>query len=167
VNNLPFESEGLASARRVDPLEVIPSPKSATKQERRRAYCRKRSGRLQSPQFKCGPPAVEPRSTTSPSSGFTNCESASSDSETATCNKSLSNSNFDCEADFDIHSISYSQKVGVIYLASPIKASTAASNLNKFPAKKPFKCSVQNSCRMVLKEIPIPTWPTHYSDAYN
>ena len=56
VNNLPFESAGLAVARRVDPLEVIPSPKSATKQERRRAYRRKRSARLQSPQFKCGPP---------------------------------------------------------------------------------------------------------------
>ena len=64
--------------------EVISSPKSATKQERRCTYRRKRSVRLNFPQFtyrrkrsarpnfpqfKCGPRAVEPRS--SPSSSFT------------------------------------------------------------------------------------------------
>jgi len=103
VNNLPFESAGLPGA-------VISSPKWAKKQERRRAYCRKRSARTNSPQFKCGPAAVEPRSITASSSGFTDCESASSDSETATCNKSLSNSNFDCDDDSDIDSISSSEK---------------------------------------------------------
>jgi len=44
-------------------LEVIPSPKSAIKQEFRRAYRRKRFAR--------DPPAVEPRSITPPSSSFT------------------------------------------------------------------------------------------------
>jgi len=61
-------------------LEVISSPKSATKQERRHAYRRKRSARLNSPPFKCGPSAVEPRSITSLSSFFTDCESASTSS---------------------------------------------------------------------------------------
>ena len=49
VNNLPFESAGLAGARRVDPLQVIPSQTSVTKQERRRAYRRKCSARLRPP----------------------------------------------------------------------------------------------------------------------
>ena len=40
---LRLESAGLAGARRVDPLEVIKSPTSLTKQERRRAIRRKRS----------------------------------------------------------------------------------------------------------------------------
>ena len=59
LNNSPFESAGLAGARRVDPLEVIQSPISLAKLERRRAYCCKRSTRLRSPPIKCGPPAVE------------------------------------------------------------------------------------------------------------
>ena len=37
VSNLPLAA-GLAGARRVDPLKVIKSPVSLTKQERRRAY---------------------------------------------------------------------------------------------------------------------------------
>jgi len=62
VNNLPLAA-GLAGARRVDPLTIIPSQTSVTKHERRRAYCRKRSTRLKSSPFKCGPPAVEPQFT--------------------------------------------------------------------------------------------------------
>ena len=50
-------------------LEVIQSPKSATKQKRRHAHRRKRSA--------CGPPAVEPRSITSTCSSFTDCKSDS------------------------------------------------------------------------------------------
>ena len=42
---------GLAGARRVDPLRVIESPVSLTKQERKRAYRRKRYTRLKSPPF--------------------------------------------------------------------------------------------------------------------
>ena len=57
----------------------------------------------------------------------------------------FSNSNFVCDADSDIDSISNSEKVGVIYVAS-----TSVSNLNKFPEIKPFKCSIQNSRRIVL-----------------
>jgi len=60
LNNLPFESAGLAAARRVDPLEVIQSPTSLTKQERRRAYRRKRSARLKSPEFKCDSLSLHP-----------------------------------------------------------------------------------------------------------
>ena len=41
MNNLPLAA-GLAGARRVDPLKVVQSPVSITKQERRRAYRRKR-----------------------------------------------------------------------------------------------------------------------------
>ena len=59
MNNLPLAA-GLADARRVDSLKVIQSQTSVTKQERRRAYRRKRSARLKSPPFKCAPPAVEP-----------------------------------------------------------------------------------------------------------
>ena len=55
ANNLPLVA-GLAGARRVGPLKVIQSPVSLIKQERRRAYRRKRYARL-----KCGPPAVEPQ----------------------------------------------------------------------------------------------------------
>ena len=71
VNNLPLESAGLAGARRMDPLEVIKSPISLTKQERRCAYRRKRSACFISPPFKCDPPVVEPQSVNSPSSVFT------------------------------------------------------------------------------------------------
>ena len=69
MNNLPLAA-GLAGARRVDPLKVIQSPASLTKQERRRAYRRKRKARIKSPPFKCGPPAVEPQYILSHSSFF-------------------------------------------------------------------------------------------------
>jgi len=49
----------------------------------------------------------------------------------------------------------------------PIKASTLESVLKKFPARTPFKCSVQQSCSIVLNKIPILAWPTNYSNAYN
>ena len=52
--NFSFESAGLAGARRVETLKIIQSPMSATQQERRRAYRRKRNARR-------GPPAVEPQ----------------------------------------------------------------------------------------------------------
>jgi len=52
----------------VDPLEVIPSPTSLTKQDRRRAYRRKRSVHR-------GPHAVGPRSFNQPLFVFTDCES--------------------------------------------------------------------------------------------
>ena len=55
----------------------------------------------------------------------------------------------------------------VIYLPSSIKTSTSVSNLNKFPARKPFKSSNRNSCQIVIKEIPILAWPTPYFKAYN
>ena len=61
-------------------VEVIQSPKLATKQEHRRAYRRKHSAR--------GPPVVEP-SITSPCSSFTDCDTdslASIDSVAATNN---------------------------------------------------------------------------------
>jgi hypothetical protein len=44
---------------------------------------------------------------------------------------------------------------------------TSVSTLHKFPARKPFKCSIQNSRRMVLKEVHIPACPTNYSNAFN
>jgi len=65
----------------VDPLKVIQSHTSVRKQECKHAYHRKRSARLNLFKFKCGLPAVEPRFITSPYSGFTDCESASSDSD--------------------------------------------------------------------------------------
>jgi hypothetical protein len=46
-------------------------------------------------------------------------------------------------------------------------ASTSLSTLRKFPPRKPFTCSIQNSRRLVFQEIHIPSWPTHYSNAYN
>jgi hypothetical protein len=79
VNNLPYESAGLAGSRRVYSLKVIPFQTSVTKQKRRRAYRRKRSARSRIPSMKYGPPAVEPRSIISPSSSFTDCESDFSD----------------------------------------------------------------------------------------
>ena len=69
MKHLPLAA-GLAGARRVDPLTVIHSPVSLTKQERRRAYRRKRSARIKSPPFKCGPAAVEPQYIHSYSSSF-------------------------------------------------------------------------------------------------
>ena len=74
VNKSPL-AVGLAAARRMDPLEVIQSSVSVTKQERRRAYRRKCSTRIKFPKFKCGPAAVEPQYITSNSSSFTDCES--------------------------------------------------------------------------------------------
>ena len=56
VNNLSYESAGFASARRVDPHRLYHI----------RLYRRKHSARLKSSPFQCGPPAVEPRSITSP-----------------------------------------------------------------------------------------------------
>ena len=50
VNNLPLTA-GLEGARRMDPLKVIQSPVSLTRQERRRACRRKRNARLNSPPF--------------------------------------------------------------------------------------------------------------------
>ena len=47
VNIFPFIA-GLAGARRVDPLKIIQSPASLTKQVSRRAYRRKRYARLKS-----------------------------------------------------------------------------------------------------------------------
>jgi len=76
MNKLPLAA-GLPGSRRVDHLLVIKSPVSLTKLERRRAYRRKRYTRLKSFQIQCGPPAVEPRSITSPSSSFTDCDSDS------------------------------------------------------------------------------------------
>ena len=133
MNNLPFEPVDLAGARRVDLLQVIPSHTSVAKLERRRAYqysyCRKCSARLQSSQFKCGPPAVEPR-TTILSSGFADCESASSDSDfiaifLVTSSKEVgvtsfidsvasTYSNSGCNAASEIASFSTSEKLGVI-----------------------------------------------------
>ena len=40
-------------------------------------------------------------------------------------------------------------------------ASTSLSTLRKFPPRKPFKCSLQNSRRLVCQKIHIPAWPTH------
>ena len=91
-----------------DTLEVIPSPKSATKQERRCVYRRKRSAR--------GPPAVEPRSITSPSFFFTDYESdslISIDSVTAT--------NSNCE------------KVGVTSSTLPVRDSPSVSVVKLYP----------------------------------
>jgi hypothetical protein len=48
-----------------------------------------------------------------------------------------------------------------------LSSSTLVSTLRKFPPRQPFKCSLQNSRRLVCQEIHIPAWPTHYSKAYN
>ena len=60
-----------------------------------------------------------------------------------------------------------SEKTGVTTSILSITASTLASTLHKFPTRKTFKCFIQSFCRIVLKEIPNPFWPTHYSSAYN
>ena len=60
LNNLPFEFAGVAAARRVDPLEIMKSSTSLTKEERRRTYRRKRSAHR-------NPPVVEPRPFNQPS----------------------------------------------------------------------------------------------------
>ena len=144
LNILPFESAGLASARRVDPHEVIYFSTSLTKQERRHAYHRKCIASRNSSQFKCDPPAVESRSINLFSSGFTDCESASSDSdfidtffvtffiegEVTDFNYSIDSvaatySNSNCNAATDIASISTSLKVGVTNAALPRTTSTS------------------------------------------
>jgi len=52
-----------------------------------------------------------------------------------------------------------------------ISASTSLSVCKRFPARTFYseacKCSPHQSRRIVLTEIPIPAWPTHYSLAYN
>ena len=110
LNNLPL-AVGLAGARKVDPLKGIQSPVSSTKQERRRAYRRKRYARLKFPPFKCGPPAVEPQYILTPSSSFTDGKFASSDSESSFILLELPDSNSDNDADSYIDSVSHPEKV--------------------------------------------------------
>jgi len=76
-------------------------------------------------------------------------------------------SNSDYNAASDIDAISSSGKFGVTTSVLSITVSTSVFTLHKFPAKKHFKCSIQNSRRIVLKEFPIPAWPTHYFNTYN
>jgi len=180
MNNLPLAA-GLAGARRVDLLKVIHSPVSLTKQDRRRAYRRKRNARLTSPPFKCGLPAVERQFINSHSSSLTDCESDFTDNSFFTSSKEggvmdfndsidfvvATDSNSDYNAAFDIDRISSSEKFGVTISVLSITASTSVSTLQKFPARKSFKCSIRNSRWTMLKEIPIPAWPTRYSDAYD
>ena len=63
LNKLLFDSAGSAGAERVDPLKVILNSISISKQERRRAYRRKRNARQNSEKikYKRGPPAKEPQ----------------------------------------------------------------------------------------------------------
>ena len=86
MNTLPLAA-GLAGARKVDSLQVIQSPVSLIKKERRRAYRRKRYTHLKSPPFQCGPPAVEPQYINSHSSSFTDCESDFTDDSFFTSSK--------------------------------------------------------------------------------
>jgi len=76
-------------------------------------------------------------------------------------------SNSDYNAASDVDTISSSEKFGVTISVLSITAPPAVSTLHKFPARKPFKYSIQNSRRILLKEIPIHAWPTHFSNAYN
>jgi hypothetical protein len=177
VNNLLLAA-GLAGARRVDPLKVIQSPVSLTKQERKRAYRRKRSARFKSPPFTCGTPAIEP-----PSSSFTDCESdftdnffliSSKEGGVIDFNDSVGSvaaigSNSDYNVASDIDPISSSEKFGVTTSVLSITASTSTSvsTIQKFPTIKSFKCSILNSRWIMLKEIPIPAWPNYYSNAYD
>jgi hypothetical protein len=163
VNNLPLAA-GLAGARRVDPLKVVHSPVSITRQERRRAYRRKRNARLNSSPLKCGPPAVEPQYIISHSSSFTDCDSDFTDNSFLTSSKERGVTNY-VATDSDIDSVSNPEKIGVMALV--LSASTSLSTLRKFPPRQPFTCSLQNSRRLVCQEIHIPAWPTHYSNAYN
>ena len=145
--------------------------KSAAKQERRRAYRCKRYARLKSSPFPCGPPAVEPQYINSPSSAFTYGKFASSDSENLFLLLEFPDSNSDCDADSDIDSISNPEKVGVMKSNLALSASTSLSVCKKFSTRtfhcQAYKCSPQQSHRILLIEIPIPAWPTHYSKAYN
>ena len=59
VNKLPLAA-GLAGEKRVDQLQIILSPVSLTKQERRHAYRLKRYARIKSSSLQSGPPAAEP-----------------------------------------------------------------------------------------------------------
>ena len=170
MNNLPYESAGLAGVRKVDSLKVILSQTSVIKQECRRAYRRKRSERIQSPPFKYGPPAVEPQYINSNSSSFTDCESDFNDYFFLTSSEEGGVTDFndsinsvaatDSYSDYnvasDIDPISSSKTFGVTTSVLSITASTSVSTSRKFPARKPFKCSIQNSRRIVLKEISIP-----------
>jgi hypothetical protein len=128
------------------------------KQERRRAYRRKRSARSKPPQFKCGPPAVEP-----PSSSLTDYESDFTD------NFFLTSSKLGGVIDYNdsIDSVAATDSNSDYNAASDINSTTSVSTLHQFPARKPFKSSIQNSRRIVIQEIYIPVWPTHYSKAYN
>ena len=76
-------------------------------------------------------------------------------------------SNSDYNATSSIDPISSFEKSGVTTSVLSITASTLVSTLRKYSARKPFKCSIQNSRRLIFKEIYIPAWPTHYSNAYN
>ena len=127
---------GFAGARRVDRLEVLKSPTSLTKQERRRAYRRKRSAHR-------GPPAEEPSS-----SSFTDCESGFTDNSFFTSFKQggvmdfndsidfvvATDSNSDYNAAPDSDPISSSEKSGVTTSVLSITATTSVSTLRKFPA---------------------------------
>jgi len=147
MSNLPIESAGLACVRRLNPLKVIQSHSPVTKQDRRPSYRRKFSARLQSSQFKCGLPVIEPPTTTL-SSGFTDCESESSDSDlidtflVTSSNEggvkdfidsfdsvAATNSNSGCNTASDIAFISTSEKLGVTYSDLSITASTSVSIL--------------------------------------
>ena len=66
-------------------------------------------------------------------------------------------SNSDYNVASDIDPISSSEKSGITTSVQSITSTI----------RKPFKCFIQNSRHLLLKEIPIPTWPTHYSNAYN
>ena len=69
----------------------------------------------------------------------------------------------DYNAASNIDPTSSSAKSGVTALVLLITASTLVSTLRKCPARKPFKCSIQNSRRLVLKEflflLGLPTIP--------
>ena len=75
-----------------------------------------------------------------------------------------SNSDYNAASDIDL--ISSSEKFRVITSVLSITASTSVYTLHKFSARKSFKCSIQNSRRIVLTEIYIPARSTHYSKAY-
>jgi len=139
----------------------------------------KRSARFKSPQFKCGPPAVEPRYIASPSSSSTACESDFTDNFFLTSSKEggvidfndsidsvvATDSTSDYNAESNIDPISFSKKFGVKTSILSITVSTLVSTLHTFLARKPFKCSIQNYRRMVLDEFSIPALPTHYFNA--
>ena len=127
------------------------------------------------PTFICGTPAVEPRSITSPSTSFTYCEFDFTDNFAFTSSKeggvidfndfidslasidsvTATDSNSGYNPASDIDRISSSEKFGVTTSVLSITVSV----LTKFPARTPLKRFIQNSHRMVLKEIPIPAWP--------